>query len=267
MDNSKRFGLTSSTLHIIAMVFMVMDHSWATVFTGSLWLTCVGRLAFPIFAFMIVEGFIHTSDVRKYILRMLLFGIVSEIPFDYMVAGIPFYPYHQNVMFTFTLALLGLLLIDRSLRRIGKGVRGTGSEGSLKTSFLREIWAYLQVAVIILVTTLLGFLTIVDYYGVGVLTVYLFYFFRSRRIWSRLLQVIWMYILNAQMLGGLYFPVTVLGIELEIVQQGLAMLALPIIWLYNGEKGITGKAFKYGCYAFYPVHCIILRLISILTKI
>ena len=58
---SHRIGLSASTLRVLAMTFMLLDHMWATIVPGNNWMTYVGRLAFPIFAFQIVEGFYHTS--------------------------------------------------------------------------------------------------------------------------------------------------------------------------------------------------------------
>ena len=72
MGSSRRFETTSMSLHVIAMACMLCDHLWATVVPGNDWLTCVGRLAFPIFAFLIVEGYFHTGSLRRYVGRLLL---------------------------------------------------------------------------------------------------------------------------------------------------------------------------------------------------
>lgn len=84
---------------------------------GQDWLTCVGRLASPIFAFLLVEGFFHTRDLRRYVLRLLLLALLSEIPFDLMYAGTPFFPFHQNVIWTFLIALFCMWVIERAKGR------------------------------------------------------------------------------------------------------------------------------------------------------
>ena len=112
-SQSGTFDISAAMLHIIAMTFMLMDHLWATLLPAQDWLTCVGRLAFPIFAFMAVEGYFHTHSFKKYILRLLLFAVLSEIPFDLMYGGTWFYPFHQNVIWTLLIGLAGIHLMEK----------------------------------------------------------------------------------------------------------------------------------------------------------
>lgn len=245
MDSSasKNFELTAAVLHIIAMTLMLMDHLWATLLPAREWLTCAGRVAFPIFAFMAVEGYFHTRSFKKYILRMLLFAVLSEIPFDLMYGGTWFYPVHQNVLWTFLLSLLGVWLMEQ-VRKKGK------------------TWMYLLVCVLVVPAGLvLGTLCMVDYYGVGVLTVFVFYFLHGRKWWCFLGQLAALYWLNVELLGGLMYPVQLFGMEFELCQQGLALLALIPIWLYRGRQGYHSKPFQYFCYAFYPVHMLLLVVV------
>lgn len=82
MSKKLRMETTSISLHIMAMIFMLFDHLWGTIVPGNDWMTCIGRISFPIFAFMIVEGYFHTKNLKKYVSRLLVFAVISEIPFN-----------------------------------------------------------------------------------------------------------------------------------------------------------------------------------------
>lgn len=243
MMDKKGFDISSATLHILAMVLMLMDHLWATLLPAQEWMTCVGRIAYPIFAFMVVEGYFHTRSFKKYALRLLLFAVLSEIPFDLMYGGMMFYPFHQNVVWTLLLGLTGIHLMEKVKDR-------------------QKTWVYVVVAVVVTaVWALLGTTCMVDYYGTGILTIFIFYFFRGRTWWCFLGQLAALYWINVEMLGGLMYPIEVFGMEFELCQQGLAVLALLPIWLYRGRQGYHSKPFQYLRYGFYPVHMLILALL------
>ncbi len=76
----KQFDLSAAALHILAMAFMLCDHLWATLLPAQEWMTCVGRIAFPIFAFMAVEGYFHTHNFKKYAQRMLILRCCRKFP-------------------------------------------------------------------------------------------------------------------------------------------------------------------------------------------
>ena len=242
-STSRHFDISTAALHIIAMTLMLMDHLWATLLPAQEWLTCVGRIAFPIFAFMSVEGYFHTHNFKKYLTRLFIFALLSEIPFDLMYGGTWFYPVHQNVIWTFILGLFGIHIMETVREK-------------------KKTPVFVLTAILVTIAGgLLGTLTMVDYYGIGVLTVFIFYFFRGRKWWCLLGQSAALYWVNVDLLGGLMYPVRFFGIEFELCQQGLALLALVPIWLYRGRQGYHSKPFQYLCYAFYPVHMLILVLI------
>ena len=141
----RKLSLNASQLKLIALVAMLIDHMGLMLFPGALWMRCVGRIAFPIFAFQIAQGYRHTRNFRKYCLRMAVFAFISEIPFNLMIGGSLLYPGHQNVMFTFLLSLLALKFFD------GK--------------------QFLPLLAVVLASGLLG----ADYGTVGVATVLLFH--------------------------------------------------------------------------------------------
>lgn len=234
--------LNALDLKLLAMALMLCDHMWATVIPGNMWLTNIGRLAFPIFAFQIVEGYAHTHDFKKYLGRMLIFALISEIPFNLMAGGTLFFPFHQNVMFTFFEALLFLRLMD-------------WAKGKSMALYL------LVTAGSVFLGYFLGLFTFVDYYGQGVLMVIAFYFFRDVRFGQIGILISMIYI-NGVMLAGYQLPIDLFGHSFSIPQQSLAVLALIPIWLYNGKQGPHSKPIQYACYAFYPAHMLILSLLG-----
>lgn len=243
VTGSGKMDLSAAALHILAMTFMLMDHLWATLLPAQEWLTCVGRIAFPIFAFMAVEGYFHTHNLKKYLLRMLIFAVISEVPFDLMYGGTWFYPVHQNVIWTLMMGLAGIHLMETVRKK--------------KSTFV-----YILVsAIVVILGGLLGTLSMVDYYGIGVLTVFIFYFFRGRKWWCLLGQMLALYWVNVELLGGLMYPIRLFGMEFELCQQGLALLALLPIWLYRGRQGYHSKPFQLFCYAFYPSHMLVIVLV------
>lgn len=234
-----RFGLNSAALRLLAILFMLLDHLWATVVPGNLWMTCAGRLAFPIFAFQLCEGYRHTGDFRRYCLRLLLFAMLSEIPFNLFYAGSVLFPFHQNVMFTLLLGLLAIRQADM-LRR----------EQGIKRKSLRCL---------ALLAVLAGGVLLFPDYGLrGVMTVLCFFVFREHRLF----QLAAMAVLNIFTFKGQTIPVSLFGLAYDFPIQGFALLALPLIWLYNGEKGPGGKGLRLFWYIFYPLHMLALYFIQ-----
>lgn len=269
-ETKKRFDISSFGLHILAMLFMLSDHLWATVVPGSRWMTAVGRLAFPIFAFMIAEGFYRTRSVKKYILRLLIFAVLSEIPFNLMYGGAVFYPVHQNVLWTFLAALAGICLIDRVKKREKQKKEQLPlpePDAPLQKKCLalckkNFFWRTILAAVpTVAVTAAVGQFAMLDFFGAGVLMVYIFYFFRGKKWWCMAAQFAAMLYVNAQ-IGGMCYNVTLFGHTFALAEQCLAVLALIPIWLYHGRQGYHSKWFQYFCYAFYPAHALVLVLLQ-----
>ena len=235
-------GLTSNMLRTIAVVLMLSDHIWATAMSFGNWMTYIGRLAFPIFAFQIAEGFVHTSNFKKYALRLLGFAVITEIPFNLFYSSRWFNPYHQNVLFTLLLGLLAIRVIDNSRKN-----------KTAKNIALSILWLGL-----ICIASVIGF---VDYGFLGMITVVMFYLFRDFPF-AWLAQLVGMVLINIVFFEGQVFPIEIFGRMVEIPSQGFAVFALIPIWLYGGRKGRSSKVMQYGFYAFYPVHMLILYLIK-----
>lgn len=114
---SKKYGITGFALKWIAIVSMALDHTGAILFPEQIWFRIIGRLAFPIFCFLLVEGFKNTSNVTKYGIRLIAFAILSEIPFDLAFSGKLFDWSHQNIFLTLVLGLMFMILMRYEARK------------------------------------------------------------------------------------------------------------------------------------------------------
>ena len=222
-------------LKLIAICTMLIDHMGYTLFPGVMWLRCVGRVAFPIFCFLIAEGCVYTHDRKKYALRLLVFALLSEIPFNLMNSGMIWDPYDQNVLWTLLLGALVCWLMDWALKKC------------TPLSFVLT-----GAAMVAAYWLLEAFRT--DYGGWGMLLVAAFYGVH-RAPSGAVVKMI------AQAFGLAFFSIGVMGGYLSIELWSLA--ALVPIWLYNGQRGFSNKVVQYGFYAFYPVHILALSLIAI----
>ncbi len=232
-------GISAFALRVFAILFMVLDHLWAKLIPGSFWMTCVGRLAFPIFAFQVVEGFFHTHDLSRYIKRLLVFALLSEIPFDLFYSGSVFFPFHQNVLFTLLLGLLAISAMERA-----------------KTMKSRLRAAAFGIAVPLL-AVLLGQILFVDYAGLGVMTVIAFYLLRGFPFaWVG--QFLFLLFFHGVLFSGQILTFSLFGTQIHVTQQGLAVFSLLFIWLYNGKPGHHSRAVRWGGYLFYPIHMLII---------
>ena len=221
---------------------MLSDHIRATYMSVGNWMTYIGRMAFPIFAFQIAEGVVHTSNFKKYALRLLGFAVITEIPFNLFYSSRWFNPYHQNVLFTLLLGLLAIYVIDKLK----------------KNHTPKNIVKSVLLLLLICVGSDLGF---VDYGFWGVLMVVMFYVLRDFPF-AFLAQLVAMVLINIVFFEGQVVPVEIFGKMFELPTQGFAVFSLIPIWLYGGKKGRSSKVMQYGFYAFYPVHMIILYLIK-----
>ena len=232
MKNSKDLRVLDGTmLKIIAMVSMVFDHVGDMFFPGVMWLRMIGRLAMPIFSFCIAEGYIHTKDRKGYILRLGIFALISEVPFDLAFEG-RINLSHQNIMLTFFMAVLALSIFDL--------IRGAKGEDTGKYSIGRTILGVLSVVAMAVVALLLK----ADYTIFAVAAVFLFYVFK-----------------DARQLVRTGVGVAFLALTRTVGYYCTTGLSIIPLLLYNGTRG---RGLKWMFYVFYPGHLLLLYLIKLM---
>lgn len=228
---SKR-PLSQEGLKFLACAIMLLDHIGATLIPWGT-LRIIGRLAFPIFCFLLAEGAHYTRNPRNYLLRLGIGAILSELPFDLALFGSWSWQ-HQSVMITLLLGAMALLAMKRMTQPL------------------------LKILVLLLFACLADFMN-TDYGGAGVLMIALFGLTRERK-YGWLVQLLGMYLICRWIIpgGAVWFIGRYVFIEI------FAILALIPIRLYSGEKSTSSRAVQWAFYLFYPVHLWILYLISIL---
>ena len=206
---------------------MVFDHAGDMFFPDTMWLRMIGRLAMPLFSFGIAEGYTHTRDKIKYLYRIGIFALISEIPFDLAFEGKIGFS-HQNIMLSFFLAVAALMVYDRII----------GEEDSERKHGGKTVLGVLAVAAI----SILSFLLRADYTFFAVIAVFLFYVFRKKHPLIR---------------AGI--GVAFLSITRTIGYYCATGFSFIPLAMYNGKKG---KGLKWLFYLFYPGHLLLLAAIK-----
>ena len=228
----KRYGLSQEGLKLVACVTMLMDHIGAVLLPQYLFLRYIGRIAFPIYCFLLAKGVHYTNNPKKYCLRLGVGTILSEIPFDLaLFGGLTFH--YQSVMLTLLIAFLMALCMKH-----------TGSV------ILRALW------VVPFALVAEWFRT--DYGGMGVVLVGLFVLTRElphRKLFQfvGMLPILWF-------TGGMWMQAA--GIRMPV--EMLALAALIPIGLYSGRKSTVSPWVQRAFYLFYPVHLAVLFLIRLI---
>lgn len=222
-----KWGLSGSTLKLIAIITMLIDHIGASTLETymhfypeasvkweSIYNICrlIGRVAFPIFIFLLIEGFYHTKNRWRYARNLFIFGLLSEMPFDLAFFGTGFYFGYQNVMFTLLLGFITMWVDDK-----------------VKT----ESMGYIKSGICFLICAGIAHFGHTDYGFFGVSAIYALY--QARK----------------------YKCIFITGIAL-FAWETTAPIAFLFTSFYNGKRGLS---LKYFFYLFYPVHLWLLGLI------
>lgn len=223
-------GFTGNQLKLLAVIAMTIDHIGAYLFPGVLWMRLAGRLAFPIFAFMVGEGARHTRNLRRYLLTMAVSALVCQT-----VSTVFRRDLYQCILVTFTLSL-GLIFLIRNAEE--------------KQTVPARLWAICGLGAVFAICKILplklpGF--DVDYGLFGILAPVVVYLAKDR-------------------LRGIFY----LGICLAAIAEGtlwiqwLSLLTIPLLLLYNGSRGKTKM--KWFFYLYYPAHLVVIYLAAFIIR-
>lgn len=232
-----RHFFTANHLKFIALFTMLLDHLYTTVLNDQQWMNYVGRIAFPLFAFELVQGYMHTSDLRRYAKRLLLLAVISEIPFNMVAGGSFFFIWHQNVAWTLLSGLAVCYCADHLLEE---------RDGTKRVKYLFGLLAAL----------LLPRVLMTDYGTDGPWIILLFWLTRKGGAVNRLIQTVALFVLWQFVVGGRTMMIGTFAFQ----TQCFALCSLPLIWMYNGRHGKRSRFFQLTAYAFYPVHLFILGI-------
>ena len=255
IDRPRWACASSFWLKLIALAAMVCDHIGYTGLSSLWWLRLVGRAAFPIYVFLLVDGFYLTRSRARYAVRLLLFALVSEPFFDFMVTGgASFFSLDsQSVLFTLLICLGALCALDWLKRRLLSGEGRPDGWPRAESRFLFALAAAAAVAAGCLAADALSS----DYRSWGVLLAAGFWLFRGS-IWGEALSEAAVFCLIMP-----YIETTIpLFGGVSVGFYGFALLSLIPIALYNGARGPSGRALQYAFYAAYPAHMLLLSLLA-----
>lgn len=220
----KKF-ISNFDLKIIAIITMTIDHIGAIMYPNIDIFRIIGRVSFPIFAFLLVEGFNHTSNKLKYFLRLILFAIITQPIYDYT-----FNNHELNILFTFSLSFLLLSSLEFIKKIISKYSKG------IENYLYKTVFYSLIYILFVLFSIILN----VDYQALGISLVFIFY------------------LVPNLYLSFLLYLLAVTFLATNTIQF-YSLLSFIFIYMYNGEKG---KNIKYFFYLYYPLHLLILKLFA-----
>jgi hypothetical protein len=241
-------GLTGANLKWMAIILMAIDHigavivepmllhpniyqvkDWHTLYNVYMVLRALGRFSFPMFCFLMAEGFGYTRSKVKYLRNLLLFAVISEIPFDLALKGVCWDISYQNVFFTLALGLLAIWS--------GEELQKSNLVPAIENG--KEIWVRISCIAVVAGMALIAELLNTDYGAIGVIVIFILYRRKENKI------------------SGAFFAWLILTLSIW-----LEVFCLPFVGavkLYNGQRG---KQNKYFFYFFYPVHLLLLYILK-----
>ena len=222
--------MTSFILKIIGVITMLFDHVGDAIIGKFSFCNLIGRIAFPIFAFQAVQGYIYTKDFKKHMLKLFIFACISQIPFMLFLSTFTEEILTLNIFFTLFLGLLALFVYDKCKNKV--------------LGFL-----------FVILTSIIAYFIHVDYGAFGILLMFCFYFFKDKKGSMAITTIVLCFlrfvpdIIASPVLWYIYIQCAI-----------FTALSLIFILFYNKKEGPKAKYFFY---IFYPLHLLILYFLHI----
>ncbi|MBB6214261.1 hypothetical protein HNQ80_000330 [Anaerosolibacter carboniphilus] len=273
-------------LKLLALVTMLVDHIGYMYFPNEMLLRIIGRLAFPIFTYQIAIGYSRTSNLKKYVLRLSLFALITQLPYSFFSPDIKFNPIHFNVLFTFITAIGLLYVYDMGVLKIRNFIKDKNYKHLLYGIFL------LALAVIIIILPEVVSFIVKDFYleyGLLALALVLLFHIFQEKTAAAIISIILLYLLHGYYRVALFnsaysaalfwsnlFNFKFVWNQLNF-QNGLSQLqryyfnawgvfALIPIFVSKSINPSSIRLNKYVGYIFYPAHMIFLIVIAVILK-
>lgn len=272
----------NDTLKIIALVTMLIDHIGAIFFPDQMLWRTIGRIAFPIFTWQLVEGFVHTSSRLHYAMRLFLFACISQAPYMFLNPSITMYPLHINIMFQLFSGILLLAAVEQA------GISARHTKEKPRHIILSLFWVAVSVIIVIAPDLMNAWNPEFRFsYGTyGQLMFLVFYLFRNAPASLTLgygflslfhaveQNILWEINSSASGRAGLVALAAFWADAQRIVAaligslpalptlssvffQARSIMTLPLIWIFENRPGRV-KLNRWVAYWFYPVHLAIL---------
>lgn len=273
-------------LKLLALVTMLIDHIGYMYFPNEMLFRIIGRLAFPIFAYQIAIGYSHTSNLKKYTLRVFSFALITQVPYSFFNPELKFNPIHFNVLFTFTAAIGLLWVYDMGILKIKSFIKARNYK-----HLLCGILLLMLSAIIIILPEVMSFYWKGFYLEYGMLAlglILLFHIFHAKPE-AAIITIVLLYLLHGYYRVALYnsayssalfwsnlFDYKFVWNRLDL-QNGLSQFQIyyfnawgvfaliPIFVLESLDSGWI-RLNKYVGYVFYPAHMALLLIIAIILK-
>lgn len=254
----KQAEISSFGLKLVAILTMLIDHLTAggVILSGSsvqyMIGRGIGRIAFPLFSFMLVEGYYHSKNRMSYLARLLALAFLSEVPFDMVFSGVYFNMGYQNVFFTLAIGLSAIMILGEIDRRVLEKMKGEDNE--FKKRYFKFLNIILQLTVLVFMTSMAEILR-TDYSANGVLLIVMIYFFEkfhavfqdsNKRYGVQKVK-------NMLAAFGIFLWFFFYDMKGGGVNEMFGFPVVMLVYFYSGKKGSYAIP-QWFFYAFYPLH-------------